>query len=367
MATVAGGVVRHYGDPAAEYRAARHGAVVVDRADRALLRVHGREPVKMIQGLVTNDVTAPERNGVYAGLLTPKGKLVADLRVLRRDGELLLELDAAAVQAAVAHLRHYVPPLFARVEEVTAAHAVLGVYGPGARGVVETALGAALPAPLPEDSWAGSRFGAAAGADGGGESAAVAGASAAVLAVRACSYAEDGYDLIAPAAAREPLRQALVEAGGVPAGHGTLEALRIEAGIPRWGAELDESVIPLEAGLRERAISETKGCYTGQEVIVRVLHRGHVNRLLRGLLLGDAPTPAAGAELRAPGGEKVLGRITSACASPRHAQTIGLGYVRREVEPPATLLLPGGGEVLVVALPFPTGDLGQPAAGAGES
>jgi folate-binding protein YgfZ len=354
MAVVTGGLVRHYGDPAAEYRAARHGAVVVERADRALLRVHGRDPVKMIQGLVTNDVTAPERNGVYAGLLTPKGKLVADVRVLRRDGELLLELDAAAVEAAVAHLRHYVPPLFARVEEVTAAHAVLGVYGPGARGVLETALGAELPAPLPEDSWAASRFGAAA-------------AGAEVLAVRACSYAEDGYDLIAPAAAREPLRQALVEAGGVPAGHGTLEALRIEAGIPRWGAELDETVIPLEAGLRERAISETKGCYTGQEVIVRVLHRGHVNRRLRGLLLGDAPTPAAGTELRAPGGEKVLGRITSACASPKHGQTIALGYVRREVEPPATLVLPGDGEVLVVALPFPTGDLGQPAAGSGES
>lgn len=110
-------------------------------------------------------------------------------------------------------------------------------------------------------------------------------------------------------------------------------------------------MIPLEAGLRERAISTTKGCYTGQEVIVRILHRGHVNRELRGLLLGDAPAPAHGASLSLPDADKSVGYVTSACASPRLGQTIALAYVRREVGPGATVLVDGHA-ARVVELPF---------------
>jgi folate-binding protein YgfZ len=140
-------------------------------------------------------------------------------------------------------------------------------------------------------------------------------------------------------------------------GHSALEVLRIEAGRPRWGAELDETVIPIEAGLRDRAISQTKGCYTGQEVIIRILHRGRVNWHLRGLFLGDVPAPAAGVELFRPGESKPVGRVTSACLSPLHDQTIGLGYVRREVEPPEVLRLgdPEGSEARVYELPLPLG------------
>jgi tRNA-modifying protein YgfZ len=148
--------------------------------------------------------------------------------------------------------------------------------------------------------------------------------------------------------------QRLEEAGARRAGHATLDVLRIEAGRPKWGAELDESRIPLEAGLRERAISETKGCYTGQEVIIRVLHRGHVNWLLRGVLLGDAPAPSRDASLVRTEDSKQVGRVTSTAWSPRLGQTVALAYVRREVEPGTVLRLEteAGPEATVVELPF---------------
>ena len=164
-----------------------------------------------------------------------------------------------------------------------------------------------------------------------------------------------GGDLIAPAAVVERAGARLAEAGVVELEPAELEILRIEAGSPRWGAELTEETIPLEAGLRERAISESKGCYTGQEVIVRILHRGHVNWQLRGMLLGDVPPPERGAPLLDPADGRRLGRITSACVSPAQGRTIALGYARRELTLPARLRLEraDGPEVTVVALPFP--------------
>src|SRR5690606_187224 len=307
-------IVRHYGDPGREYAAARSGAVVVDRADRAVVRMYGRDPVRMIQGLVSNDVAgAAPGQGVYAAMLTAKGKMLADLRVLRRaQGDVLLELDASALAGALDHLRRFVPPLFARFEDASAAVGVVGVYGPTARQVVGAALGAALPDGMAEDAFVAAALPGAAG--GGAEAGTAAGPEA--LVVRTLYAGVDGYDVVVPRDRLAAVGRALVEAGARPAGHGTLETLRIEAGRPRWGAELDENVIPLEAGLLERAISQTKGCYTGQEVIVRILHRGHVNWHLRGLLLGDAPTPARGAVLMRAGETKPVARVASACASP---------------------------------------------------
>ena len=348
-------VVRHYGDPEREYATARRDAVVVDRADRAFVRMYGRDPVRMIHGLVSNDVAgAAPGQGVYAAMLTAKGKMVADVRVLRRaQGDVLLEVDAGALANVLDHLRRFVPPLFSRFEDASAALGVLGVYGPAARRVVSAALGTEVPEGMPEDAFV------VAALPDAGESAAPGepedgAAKPEALVVRTLYAGVDGYDVVAPTDRLEAVWRALVEAGARPAGHGTLETLRIEAGRPRWGADLDENVIPLEAGLLDRAISQTKGCYTGQEVIVRILHRGHVNWHLRGMLLGEAPAPARGTTLVRPGEDKPVARVTSACASPMHGQTIALGYVRREVEPPAELRLggPDGPPVQVVALPF---------------
>lgn len=343
FATVAGReLARGYGDPPAEYAAVREGVGIVDRWDRTQLRLHGRDPVKMVQGLITNDLAgAPEGQGVYATLLTAKGKMIADLRAFLRDeSDVWLDLDIAARQATIEHLRKFVPPLFARVDDLGVRSGVLGVYGPAARELVASVLGLELAADLPEESFHEATF-----QDG------------AVLAMRTDYTGGEGYDLFAAAELLPPLWEALTGGGAQPVGHSTLEVLRIEAGRPRWGAELDDNVIPLEAGLRDRAISQTKGCYTGQEVIIRVLHRGRVNWHLRGLFLGEAPIPAAGTELFRPDEPKPVGRITSACSSPLHDQAIGLGYIRREVEPPAVLRLgdPAGPEVGVYELPLPIG------------
>ena len=329
-------VPRNYGDPAEEYAAARSGAVVVARMDRALLRVWGRDPVKMVHGLVSNDVAGlPVGGAAYATLLTPKGRLVADMRIVRRADDLLLEFDAAALDGLTSTLKKFVPPLFARFEDVSSDLVVFGVYGPAARAVVLRLAGDAPAADAPED-------------------AALETTNLRVLRSRLTGE-PGGYDVIVPAADAERFWRGAVEAGARPAGLATLDVLRIEAGVPAWGAELDETVIPLEAGLRERAISETKGCYTGQEVIIRILHRGHVNRHLRGLLFGELPPAARGTELFRTEG-RPGGVVTSACFSPLHRQTIGLGFVRREVEPPGEVRLgsPEGPEVRVVALPFET-------------
>jgi folate-binding protein YgfZ len=309
-----------------EYAAARSSAIVVERSERAFVRVHGRDPVKMIQGLITNDLAGAGTNrAVYAGMLSPKGRLLADMRVYHRGPEVLIETQRGALQNVLDNLKKYVPPLFARAEDVSAQYTMFGVYGPEARAVAAAA--AEVPELIGELSENADQ----------------------TLCVRSDYIDEDGWEFIA----RSEYAAALAPLLNAPrASVGTLEVLRIEAGTPRWGAELDENVIPLEAGLRDRMISETKGCYTGQEVIIRILHRGHVNWMLRGVLLGAAPPPERGTPLLSTEGKQV-GRITSACVSPRHGQTIGLSYARRELQLPVTVKLGQTGvDAQVVTLPF---------------
>jgi folate-binding protein YgfZ len=317
-------------DAEPSYLAATTGAVVIDRTDRVFVRVHGRDPEKMVQGLITNDLNAAsDQRALYAGLLTPKGKLLAELRAYRRGGEVLLETDRGALDNLLAHFRKFVPPLFARFE-VTDQISLLGVYGPESALLIAPLLDGPLPEQVDELR------------------------TAAALAAIRTSYAGGvGFDLLIEGDAAA-IRERLIDAGAQFADLTTLEVLRIEAGSPRWSAELDENVIPLEAGLRERMISQTKGCYTGQEVIIRILHRGHVNRLLRGMLLGEISPPAKGTELIDPAAGKSVGRITSACHSPQQGETIALGYARRELPLPARLHLGtiDGPAVTVVALPF---------------
>lgn len=314
---------RNYGDPAAEYDAARSDAVVAERADRSFVRVYGRDPVKMVQGLVSNDIArATAGRAVYATVLTPKGRMVADVRVLRHGPDLLLETDHAAAEPLMTHLRKFVPPLFAKFEDANASWAEIGVYGPRAREVIAAAFGLSIGGDISEDDLH------AASLDG-----------MEVLIVATSHFDVPGFDVMLAPDLLERAWEVIVSAGARPAGQATLDVLRIEAGTPRWGAELTGNTIPLEAGLRDRAISQTKGCYTGQEVIVRILHRGHVNWLLRRVLLGDVPAPAAEAALVSAADGKKVGRITSAAWSPKYGQTIALAYVRREVEPGAEVRL----------------------------
>ena len=338
-------VARHYGDSAGEYAAVRQAAGLAERGDRARIRMFGKDPVKMIHGLVTNDLLkAAPGQGVYAAMLTPKGRTVAELRIFRRElpggVEVLVELPREALAGTRDHFKKFVPPMFAKWSDVSETLVQLGVHGPQAREIVGRVL--AIDPPAAEDAHVEAELG---------------GAPVMVAATRYVGL-EEGFDLFVETGAAEALWTALAEAGARPVGLGAIETLRIEAGRPRYGADLTEDVIPTEAfeetGLMQRAISFGKGCYTGQEVIVRIAHRGHVNKHLRGLLLGDAPAPAIGTRLVNPETGKDAGWLTSVAFSPMLGQTVALGYVRREVAPGAAVRVGAaeGAAATVVRLPF---------------
>ena len=343
FAEVAGApVARHFGDGAAEYAAVREAAGIAVRSDRARFRLWGKDPVRMLHGLVTNDLLKAEPgHGVYAAMLTPKGRMIADLRAFRRgDGEVLVSVAAEARDGVRDHLKKMVPPMFARWEDATDSVLELGIYGPRSGGALGEVLpGTALPAE--EDAFV---------------EAEVEGGRVLAAATREAGL-EEGFDLFVDTGAADALWRAL-RARARPVGLGALETLRVEAGRPRYGVDLTEETIPTEAyeaaGLMERAISFSKGCYTGQEVVVRIAHRGHVNRHLRGLLMGDAPAPAMRTPLFDPASGKEVGWTTSAAHSPRFAQTVALGYVRRAVEPGAVVRIGAadGAEATVAGLPF---------------
>lgn len=331
--TAAGPVALSFGDTAREYEAIRTTAGVAVRSDLAQLRMFGRDPVRMLQGLITNDlVGASMDRAVYAAMLTPKGRMITDLRAFFMEGdgarEVLVDLPREALPAATDHLKRYVPPMFAKWELLDRME-VLGIYGPLAVDLASETLGARLD-DMPEDrvhrlSYSGQT----------------------VLAVGSAYTGSAGVELFAPADAAGPLLKSLERAtadkGGTFVGWNALEIARVEAGRPRFGAELTAETIPTEAyettGMLQRAISFTKGCYTGQEVVVRIAHRGHVNRHVRALRCGGAAPPEPGTRLFHPESGKDVGWVTSSVHSPGSGETLALGYVRREIEP--------GGEVRI--------------------
>ena len=360
-------VPRHYGDPAGEYRAARQGLAVRDRSHRARLLVAGRAPIAALQGVLTGRMpSAPStlREGLsrarveYSAVLTPKGRMIADLRAMwgpNPDEEgLFLDVPVAAVEPLLAHLKRYVPPRLATIEDVTADSGIVTVLGPEAADTIaETVLGSASHAPeveglaegefldAPEDGDRDEGDGDEGDRDDGdrddgGTALSVVGKNGVRIA-RTGDVDVPAWDLFLSAGRFGAVWNSLIEAGAAPIGAGVWDTLRVEAGRPAYGADMDESTILSETGLVDRAVDHTKGCYTGQEVIVRIRDRGHVNRSLRGLLLAEGPVPKPGAELFHE--DRVVGGITSVVDSPLRSGPIGLGYVRRDV--------PHGGEVAV--------------------
>ena len=342
---------RHFGRPDLEYQAATHSAAVFDRSHRSRLAVSGRAPVRMLAGVITNSVPAPPveapaglltGRSAYSAVLIPKGRMVTDLTVAWRgvsenEHGLWLHLPAAGHAPLIGHLRKYLPPRFAFVDDVTGATGTLTVAGPDAAGLLEAALGigSGTLAALEEDGYVLTGT-----------------APAGVLVARIGDVRVAAFDILGDRSTLERVGEEAVRRGALPAGMGVFETLRIEAGRPEFGSDMDERTIPTEAGIDERAIDHAKGCYTGQEVIVRIRDRGHVNRHLRGLLLGNAPAPTEATPLYTGARAKPMGQITSAAMSPAFGQTIALGFVRREIAPPAELRLgsPDGARVAVRAL-----------------
>jgi folate-binding protein YgfZ len=319
------------------YRAATESSAVFDRSARTRLVVRGPAPGQMLKGILTGTLPAapaPAGAGVLGGratyhaVLTPKGKMITDLWCLRPGDEehdgFVLDVPEAGREGLLAHLGRFLPPRMARAEDVTADTAMITVVGPGAAGLLSRlALGLRVETPelsaLEEGEWR------------------CLGPSAtdALHVVRTCEVWPEAFDVLGPARVVSILRRALEASGTPAAGADVWTTLRVEAGRPAYGVDMNETTIPVEAGIHERAIDYGKGCYTGQEVIVRIRDRGHVNRTLRMVHLGDVAPPAAGTELfeRGAGPEtKPSGWVTSAVRSPLHGETVALAYVRSGVE-----------------------------------
>lgn len=333
-------VVLTYSNLAAEYQALRTRAVIIDQSHRGRLRISGPRAPEMLNGLVTNDVAALEPgHGCYAAALTPKGKIVADLRIFREADGLLVDCPARAVEGWAGVVRKYVNPRLAPYRDESAALRSFGIYGPQAHHVAAGVTGAAAAAlgVLPPYAHV-----------------TVAMHDGVATVARIPDAGTEGYAVYLPAEAFDAAWARALELEAVPAGLATWEVGRVEAGYPEWGIDIDDSTIPQEANFDElTAISYTKGCYTGQEVVARVHFRGHVNRHLRGVMT-DGPDPVpTGAQLVDAAG-KIVGDVRSAVASPRLGG-IGLAMIRREVAPGTAITARwDGGErpVQVYALPF---------------
>jgi folate-binding protein YgfZ len=292
---------------------------LVDRSERGKLALSGSEAKAFLQGQVTNDVEGLEAGrGCYAAFLTHKGKMLGDLRVLDVGGELLLDTERVALQELFNMIRRFKLGRDVELHKRTLETALLSLVGPDARRVVGAE-------DLVEEH---------------------ANRRAEIGGVPVLLVATDvGVDVFAPAEGKE----AVIAALGVPAvGEDAAEVVRIESGRPRYGVDLDDSVMPQEAGLNERAVSFTKGCYVGQETVARLHYRGKPNRHLRGLRL-SAPASRGDALFK---GEKEVGRLGSVAVSPVHGP-IALAIVRREAAPGDTLAV-GDGDVTaeVVDVPF---------------
>ena len=301
------------------HRAMLQSCALVDRSERGKLALSGGEAKEFLHGQVSNDIEGLEPgSGCYAAFLTPKGKMLGDLRVLDTGEELLLDCERGALQELFNMIRRFKLGRDVELHKRTLERGLLSLVGPGARAV-------AGDVPAAEHAHRAAELG---------------GAPVRLIAT------DTGVDVLCAAEDTEPVRAALLAAGAVPADEAAAEIRRVETGRPRFGIDMDESVIPQEAGLNERAVSFTKGCYVGQETVARLYYRGKPNRHLRGLRL-DGPAETGDAIVL---GEREVGRLGSVVESPSLGW-IALALVRREAEPGATVTA-GDRTATVVDLPF---------------
>ena len=321
-----------------DYDVLATGAGIVDRSERGKLALTGAGAAEFLNGLVTNEVEALEPGrGVYAAVLTPKGKMLGDLRILRAGDELLLDTERDALQEVFNVLWRGRVGYDMEIHKRTLETGLLSVAGPRAREVTGVDTVSA-----DERADSGDRTPRLPDAEHSNVTAELGG-----VPVRLAST-DVGVDVLCAAGDVDAISAALRERGAADVSEAALETLRVERGRPRYGIDLDDSTIPQEAGLNERAVSFTKGCYVGQETVARLFYRGKPNRHLRGLRLSGPAAP--GDELVKDG--KAVGRLGTVAHSPRHGQ-IALALVRREAAPGDTVAVGGAGtSAELVELPF---------------
>jgi tRNA-modifying protein YgfZ len=305
-----------------QYRAATEGAGLLDGSQVGKLALSGPAAVEFLDSVLSNDIAALVPGaGLDAALLTHNGRMLAEVRVLRTDDELLLDTERVALQALFDALHQFRLGYDAQLHKRTLQCGLLSLIGPGAGNVL---------ADQPDAGEHSHRAGVLAGR--------------AVRLIRT----DGGVDVLCAAEDTDAVARKLVAAGATVIEEATAETVRIERGRPRFGVEIDGSTMPQEAGLHERVVSYTKGCYVGQETVARLYWKGRPNRHLRGLALSGPAAPGTALTL----GERLMGTLGSFANSPRLGP-IGLALVRREAEPGATLTLAGGdASATVVELPF---------------
>jgi len=316
-----------------EYRAARQSAALVDTNWHAVLTLGGRDRVKYLHAICSNDIKslAPGR-GTLALLLNPQGRILAEIEVYALAESLLVLSHASLGEQTFATLKKYVIGSQVQIEDRTGQMGSCAVEGPHAAAVVEQACGLAL-ADLAEMSVTDTL---------------VAGIPCQLL--RRSHFGGTGAEFLASRDALPALWRALLAGvraqGGEPIGMDAFHALRLEAGVPWFPTDFNDAMIPHEAALENTHISLNKGCYTGQEIVERVRSRGHVNRKRVSLRFSSAAPPASGTKLLAGGAE--AGFVTSAAFSPVAGASIGMGYVRREYFAPGSVVEMDGGTAEVV-------------------
>lgn len=327
-----------------EYQALQEGCGLVDLSFRGKLRITGRDRRTWLHGQVTQDIKRLEDGQVtYATVLTPQGKMVCDMRVAALPDELIIDVPAGTATPIPEYLDHYLIMERAEIEDLTQAWALLSLQGPQSPCAVAAVLGdEATRLPL----WGAS---------------CVEFHDEPLYLSRIPECGEDGFNLMVPARCAAALWGALSQHRSALAVHSVgwnaLNVRRLEAGIPWWGEELGPQIVPLEARL-DHAISLTKGCYVGQEIIARIEARGHVNNLLTGFLVDGPAFPERGAEITHEG--KKVGVVSTSAHSLRLHRPVALGYLRRELQEPGTrvqAVAPNGEATLeVTSLPFVPND-----------
>lgn len=308
-----------YGDTAAEYASVRGGnAGVIDLSSRGRIEVSGSEAVQFLNGLITNDVKALEENAwMRAAFPNVQGRLIAEARILRLGGDrFLFDTEAATHERVLKTLERFTLAGDFRVNDLTDETALISVQGARAAEVIKAAF---------NEEAARMERGRVHVAEWNNESLQV---------IRATWTAEDGFDLFVNGAQAVSLWNALTAAGARAVGFDALDILRIEAGLPRYGVDMDETNVVLEAAPDE-AVSFTKGCYIGQEIIARIHWRGHVAKKLCGLSFDEQGEPKHDDKIRAMDG-KEIGRLTSVTFSPRLNRLVALGYVKYDYLAPGT-------------------------------
>jgi folate-binding protein YgfZ len=321
------------------YEAARRRSATIDRSDRGRLTISGPDRASYLQGLLTNDVIALKAGqGCYAAYLTPQGRMITDLFLYELGDLMLVTLPRITKDTVLARLNQFIFSEDVSIGDVTDTFAQIAIIGPEAAerlgGILDGASREMLAA-LPEHGNARVGF-----------------ASHPAIVARVTDAGEPGFDVYVERTHATALTSRLATAGTPALDDDTAEAIRIEAGVPRFGHDMDEDTIPLEAGIESRAISFTKGCYVGQEVIIRVLHRGHgrVARKLTGLALDGSVVPPPGATVRVD--DREAGHVTSAAVSPALEKPIALAYLHRDFLDAGTEVSVDGARAVVTPLPF---------------